>query len=157
MLRVKEWLKIRRGATDEILCKWKDTGMLYGVDSSHARILAKLYEDISQVALGITFKHPDTYNIILPIARSCYLSYNHYIRNIPKFCKYVDDNLFIRKNLIDGIKAYEANTGEIYNREEKIESARQRGRTDLPDDYIGIDIQSEVAFRISYEVAEQKI
>lgn len=157
MLRVKEWLKIRRVASDGILLKWYSTGLLIGIDSSEQRILAKLYEDISQVALGMTFKNPNTDTLILPIAKYCYFQCNHYIKNIHKYCLYVDDNLHTRQSPSDGISAYEKNTGKTYSREERVESARQRGNKDIPDDYLGIDIQAEVSLRIAHEVAAQKI
>ena len=157
MLRAREWLIIRRGASDEILKKWLDTGLLIAIDSSKQRILAKLYEDISKVALGMAFKNPNTDTLILPIARYCYFQCNHYIRNIHKYCLYVDDNLQARQSPSDGISAYEKNTGKTYSREEKIESAKKIGRKDLPDDYLGIDIQAEVSLRIAHEVAAQKI
>lgn len=157
MLKVKQWLNIRKYASDEIVAKWRDTGLLDGVDLETKRILAKLFEDVSNMIQLNNFGD-NTKQVLYPIARVSYCKFGHYIRNIHDFCDYVDININTRCNRVEGIKAYEINTSKKYSQEEKINKALSR-RPDvpLPADYLGIDIQAELVYLIAREVAEKKI
>jgi hypothetical protein len=157
MLSVKEWLNVRKYASDEILAKWRATGLLHGLDENSKRALAKLFEDIEQVLLQYPLGS-DTSQVLFPIARSTYCTFGHYIRNVYVFCEYVDTNLHTRCNRTEAIKAYEINTGEKYNQKEMVNKAKlRRPEVELPDDYLCIDIHAEISYLIAREVAEKKI
>lgn len=156
MLKLRDWLFNKLKVSDQVLSRWESKGLLYGLDSYKKNLLANLFDKINKY-MDLRNKNENT-EYLFPIARSTYISFGHYIINIPAFCEYVITEMKTRNSREDGIRAYEINTGKQYNQEEfKTRALLRNPDIELGENYLGIDISAEVAQNIAREVARLKI
>lgn len=141
--------------SEEYFKKWKNTGLLDGLNNSDSKLLAILFEILTQYKI----KLKKAKDVFLPIARICLIRHNHLIIFASKYINYIEKRLEIsdEEMTIEVLNDYKKENGKDFDINAKRVKFKQKLGIDPPENYIGMDCQVEFCLKLAKEVAALKL
>lgn len=142
----------------ELYLKWRQTGMLEGLNRYVGTGLAVLFENLSKFMTSDNIRSENKC-FVYPICRRVYTQRKDAIKDYQAFIRKVDAVLSQPKGILiaKAIEFYEKDTNKKYDLQTLRQKEFDRTGIEPSPDWVGIDYEAEVCAALSQEIIETGI